>query len=43
MYPKTLFQEKQARELVRLEKERAEIIEKYSKRDSFAGAPPKKP
>ena len=43
MYPKTLFQEKQARELVRLEKERDEIIEKYSKRDSFAGAPPKNP
>lgn len=43
MYPKTLFKEKQERELVRLEKEKAEIIEKYSNRNEFAGAPPKNP
>jgi hypothetical protein len=43
MYPKTLFKDKQARELVRLEKEKAEVIEKYSKRGSFSGVPPKHP
>ena len=43
MYPKTLYIEKQEREKTRLEKERAQLYEKFSTIESFVGIPPEKP